>query len=224
MQQINEIAAIGILAAAFVLVLALAQFMHSRFGVRAEHTRKFAHVAIGLACVLVPFHFTNHWYLLIGNIGFIGYLLYARRQGQLPSLFNIGRESWGDVLLSVSIYGNALLVIQYDFEALFYLPLLILAVADPAAYYAGQFFNKKNKSWIGSTSFIVVAWVASWLYLTAFAITPYPSQAGLLVACAVLGAMAEHISVGGWDNLTVPLTVAGVLVVYHEIIYEYAAN
>ncbi len=224
MQQINEIAVIGILAAAFVLVLVLAQFMHSHLGVRAEHTRKFAHVAIGLICVLVPFRFTSHWYLLAGTVGFIGYMIYARRQGQLSSLFDIERKSWGEVLLSVTIYGNALLVIQYDFETLFYLPMLILAVADPAAYYVGQFFNKKNKSWIGSASFVVVAFGASWLYLTAFAAAPYPYQMGLLVACAILGALVEHVSVGGSDNLTVPLTVAAVLVVYHETILKYAVN
>ncbi len=217
MQNLSEITLIAIFAAAFVLVLVLAQFLHSRLGVQAEHTRKFAHIAIGLICVLIPFRFTQHWYLLAGTIGFIGYMVYARRHGQLSALFGIGRESWGDVLLSVSIYLNALLVIQYDFERLIYLPMLILAVADPAAYYGGYFFGKNRKSWIGSACFAVVAFGASWGYLSVFVAAPYPYQLGLLAGCAVFGALVEHVSDGGWDNLTVPLAVAAVLVFYHEI-------
>ncbi len=192
--------------------------MHSRLGVGAEHTRKFAHVAIGLGCVLVPFRFASHWYFLPSTIVFIGYMLYARRRGQLSALLDIGRESWGDILLAVSIYLNAVLAFFYDFERLFYLPMLILALADPAAFYGGYFFGKKKKSWVGSASFAVVAFGASWAYLSVFAAALYPHQIWLLAACALIGALVERFSNGGWDNLTVPLVVGGLLVGYYEML------
>ncbi|MBK8565706.1 MAG: hypothetical protein IPN76_20775 [Saprospiraceae bacterium] len=218
MQNLSEITLIAILVAAFVLALALAQCLHSRLGVQAEHTRKFAHVAIGLICVLVPFRFTSHWYFLPSTVGFIGFMLYARRRGRFSALLGVGRQSWGDVLLAVSIYLNAVLALSYDFERLFYLPMLILAVADPAAYYGGFFFGKNKKSWIGSACFAIVAFVASWLYLLAFAAAPYPYQTWLLVGCAAFGALIEHVSGGGWDNLTVPLAVGALLVGYEALV------
>jgi dolichol kinase len=218
LQNLPQIAVIVLLVAALVLVLVLAQYLHSRLGVGAEHTRKFAHVAIGLGCVLVPFRFASHWYFLPSTVGFIGYLLYARRRGQLSALLDIGRESWGDILLAISIYLNAVLAFFYDFERLFYLPMLILSVADPAAYYGGFFFDKKQKSLIGSASFVVVAFGASWLYLSVFAAAPYPHQTWLLLVTALLGALVERFSKGGWDNLTVPLAVGAVLVFYHEVL------
>jgi phytol kinase len=218
LQDLPQTAIIAILVAAFVLVLVLAQYLHSRLGVRSEHTRKFAHVAIGLICVLVPFRFTSHWYFLPSTVGFIGFMLYARRRGQLTALLAVGRQSWGDVLLAVSIYFNAVLAFSYDFERLFYLPMLILAVADPAAYYGGFFFGKNKKSWIGSACFAVVAFGASWGYLSIFAAAPYPHQLWLLAGCAVLGALVEHLSNGGWDNLTVPLAVGALLVGYKALV------
>lgn len=224
MENLEQLKFIAILAAAFVLVLVAAQLMHRFLKVKPEHTRKFAHIAIGLTCVLVPFKFTNHWYLLVGTILFLAYLLFARKHKHLAAVYDIDRDSVGDLMLSVVIYLNALLVIQYDFDRLFYLPLLILTVADPAAYYGGKASNNGKKSWRGSLFFIVVAFVASWIYLAIFATAPYLHQVPLLAVCAVAGAVVEHKTKGGWDNLTVPLAVAAILVAYHEIIAAYGTH
>ena len=212
----SQLLTISILGLAYTAVLVVAQVLYKAFKLKAEHTRKFIHFSVGMIVVLAPVQFEDHWYVLASTAIFLALLLYLRREKLLGSLYQIDRSSVGDLLLPVAIYLNYLLVDFYDYELLFYLPLLILSVSDPAASLGGELFHKKKKSLQGAAFFMLTALLSSWIYLNIFSASPYAHQMILLLCCAILGAIVELISKGGWDNLTVPLTIGSILIVYYE--------
>ncbi len=224
MENISEIAAITIISFALMAVLVVAQLLHKFLHIGAEHTRKFMHLAVGLICVFAPIKPLNPWHIFASTVIFIGLLVYTKKKALLPSLHKIGRNSHGDILLSVVIFLNYLLVRQYNFETLFYLPLLVLSISDPAAFYGGFLFHKAKKSLHGSLFFVFTALLSCWIYLSVFSTTPYPHQFWLIIACAVIGAIVEYKSGGGWDNLTVPVAIGIFLVAYIEIKTNYGID
>jgi dolichol kinase len=224
LENISQIAAIAIVSFALMAVLVVAQVLHKYLHIGAEHTRKFMHLAVGLICVFAPIKPLNPWHILASTVIFIGLLIYTKKKALLPSLHKIGRDSHGDILLSVVVFLNYLLVRHYDFETLFYLPLLVLSISDPAAFYGGFLFHKTKKSLHGSLFFVLSALLTCWLYLAVYSSAPYPHQFWLIVACAVTGAVVEYKSGGGWDNLTVPMAIGVVLVAYFEIKTNYGID
>lgn len=91
--------------------------------------------------------------------------------------------------------------------------LSALAFADPAAALAGKRFGQRKfhrfghgRTLEGSLAFLLVAGVAAGLVASAQATGALPWRLG--IGCGALGAVAEAITPSGWDNLTVPLTVA----------------
>lgn len=82
--------------------------------------------------------------------------------------------------------------------------ILVLALADPAASVLGRRFGRRplgKGSMEGSATFALVAFLVLWPF-----VGPIPAALGALSAAAV-----EVLPLGLDDNLTVPLTVAGVL-------------
>lgn len=202
----------------FTLLLLLAQFLHKKLGVPADHTRKLVHFGVGAICVLSPFNFTNHWIILSSVILFVLFILLTRKKGGLPSVHNAKFQSIGDLLLPVVIYLNFLLYAYYGFNKIYSLPLIILSISDPAAFYGGFFFHKNGKSFAGFLFFAITAFVSAWITLSIFADFGNGTIWTISLLTAILGATVEYYSKKGWDNFTVPLMVAIILVIHTEFI------
>jgi phytol kinase len=197
--------------------------VYRRLGMTGEVTRKFAHFTATLSAISFPFLFTDHWYVLALAIIFFVVLFISRRTQYLNSINAIERASFGSFLLPVSIYITFLVSYIYDDLQLYILPMLILAISDPAAGILGiniKRFNhrikifswKLQKTWLGSLTFFISSFWISILVLyytrSHFDLVTF----GIALTIALVSTAIEMFSIRGTDNLFIPIGVISVLI------------
>ncbi|RLD69734.1 MAG: phosphatidate cytidylyltransferase [Bacteroidetes bacterium] len=222
---------VNIIVLAFVylvgigILLAFNELNYRRFKVKGEITRKFAHFTSTLAVVPFPYIFTTHWYVLILSTIFFAVLYFTHRSKQLKSIHDIERKSVGSYLLPLAIYATFLISCLLENKLVFILPMLILAVCDPMAAILGMNIKKNNskikifgrkldKSWLGSGAFLFTSFVISIIALYFHREVFDLKTLWLALAIAVTSTLAELIGWRGSDNLTIPLSVVLVLVLF----------
>ncbi|MEL7589076.1 MAG: phosphatidate cytidylyltransferase [Prolixibacteraceae bacterium] len=207
------------------ILLIFNELNYRRLKIKGEITRKFAHFTATLATVPFPYIFSSHWYVLILAAIFFITLFITQYSKQLKSIHDIERKSVGSYLLPVSIYLTFLISSLSGNKFLFILPMLILAVCDPMAAILGMsttknngkiklFGIKTNKTVIGTSAFLVTSFVISLIALYFHRGVFDLKTFWLAVAVAVTGSLAELIGWRGSDNLSIPLGVVLILVLF----------
>jgi dolichol kinase len=207
------------------LLLAFNELNYRRLKIKGEITRKFAHFSATLATVPFPYIFPSHWYVLVLAFLFFLVLMLTKHGTQLKSIHGIKRKSMGSYLLPLSIYVTFLIASSLDNKFFYILPMLILAICDPMAAMLGiniKKFNgrikignrKMNKTWLGTVAFFITSFIITLiaLYFQRELFDLKTFWLGLLVAG--VSTMAELISWRGSDNLSIPLSVILVLILF----------
>lgn len=208
-----------------VLLLAFNEINYRRLKLKGEITRKFAHFTATLAVVPFPYIFPSHGYVLVLALLFFGALFITQYSKQLKSIHDIERKSVGSYLLPLSIYVTFLIADLLDDKFLFILPMLILAICDPMAAILGinikefngrikLFGHKLNKTWLGSGAFLVTSFITSVIALYFLRELFDLKTFWLALGIAIASTLAELISWRGSDNLTIPLSVVLMLVMF----------
>lgn len=223
--MINQVVISVIFIIGLFLLLIFNEMVYRRLGLTGEVTRKFAHFTATLSAISFPFLFTDHWYVLALASIFFTVLFFSRRTQHLNSINAIERQSFGSYLLPVSIYLTFLIYHIKGDLLLFILPMLVLAISDPAAGILGiniKRFNhrikilqwKTEKTWLGSLTFFVSSFLISILVLyytrTNFDIVTF----SLALVIALVSTVIEMLSIRGTDNLFIPIGVVAVLVLF----------
>jgi len=207
------------------LLLAFNELNYRRLGVKGEITRKFAHFTSTLATVPFPYIFTSHWYVLVLALIFFAVLFITQNGNQLKSIHDIERKSIGSYLLPLSIYSTFLISCLLQNKFVYILPMLILGICDPMAAILGiniknyngrikLFGHKFQKTWLGSGAFLVTSFlislIALYFHLAVFDLKTFC----LALLIAVTSMLGELFSWRGSDNLTIPLSVVLMLVLF----------
>jgi dolichol kinase len=202
------------LSALFLSLFGVGELLYHKFGVKAELTRKWSHIGTGILTLLFPIMLSSHWYVLLMCSSFALILIASMRFKLLPSINAVDRKTLGSILYPVSVY---LCFLSMSFSKVgytgFYLPILSLALADPAAALIGKKWGKKkytvfqeNKSYMGSAACAIVAGL---LCFTALRNQWPDSSFGFILVFsfiyAIIISTAEAFSTKGWDNLSIPL-------------------
>ena len=94
----------------------------------------------------------------------------------------------------------------------FFIPILVLAFADPAAAIVGKKWPKgkysflgNSKTTTGSTAFVIIAFLSSLISFYWFENTISMQVLVVCLAIAIVAAIGESISIMGFDNLLIPL-------------------
>jgi phytol kinase len=205
-----------ILGGLFLFLLAIAEAWRRLGRPPAEWTRKLVHLGGGIVCLLFPFLIRSPWVVLAMALTLTGVFSLAARTGALRSLHAVERRSRGVEYYPLAVWLVFLLTPERPW--LYLSAILVLAVGDAfAALVGGKYgvlryeVEDEYKSLEGSLVFLVVAFLA--IHLPTLMLTDLPRAtcvlAALLVAVLVTG--FEAISLGGADNLFVPLAVVVVL-------------
>ena len=206
----GELARAG-LVTVFLLILFAAGEAWRHFGnPPAEWTRKGAHVGAGLVTAAFPWLIAWHGTVLLLAFGFAGIIFLTRRLGWLRSIHGVERRSEGGIYYPVAIY---LLFLLAGDRPLFYLiSLLVLMVSDSLAALLGSEYGKAiylvetdRRSLEGSAVFLLTTFLA--VHLPLLLATETGRGAAVLIAAqiALTVTIFEGISLGGSDNLVVPL-------------------
>ncbi len=207
------------------LLLVFNELNYRRLKVKGEITRKFAHFTATLAVVPFPYIFPSHWYVLILASVFFAVLFITHQIKQLNSIHDIERQSIGSYLLPFSIYITFLIADLTGNKFIYILPMLILAICDPMAAILGinintynnriKLFGKKlKKTRLGSGAFLVTSFVISIIALYFHDVSFELKTFWLALAISVASTLAELFSWRGSDNLTIPLSVLLILVLF----------
>lgn len=212
---------------AFLLLLTFNELIYRRLGLKGEITRKFAHFSATLSTISFPFFFKHHGYVLLLAAFFFLLLFFSRKKTTLKSIHDIDRKSVGSYMLPVAVYLTFLVYFKFgqDQKILFILPMLVLAISDPAAGLMGlnlQRFNHNielhglqlKKTWLGSGTFFVSSFIIS-LFAIYFSRMAFDLKTfWLALGIALAGTLTELFSWRGTDNLFIPLSVVVMLLLF----------
>ena len=172
-----------------------------------------------------PYIFTSHWYVLVLALIFFAVLFITQNGKHLKSIHDIERKSIGSYLLPLSIYGTFWISCMLHNKFLYILPMLILAVCDPMAAILGiniknyngrikLFGHKFEKTWLGSGAFLftsfIISVIALYFHHSVFNLKTF----WLALLIAAISTLGEFFSWRGSDNLTIPLSVVLILVLF----------
>jgi uncharacterized protein (TIGR00297 family) len=220
-----------------LVLIAISLWISEHFGKRghipALLSRKLLHLA-GVGSLAVSPLFINNYVILAGVATGFSIILFilVKRRLLVADIYN--RPSWGIALFPLSFL---VLWLFWGRESLLLvvLPMLILTFADAGAAIVGGIWAKRRynltgdeKSIIGSLAFASITFICLWVILPVWQLfNPEPDpvfnrlsnlsgfeKSIIFLAIALFTAVAEGVTSGGWDNVTVPLSVAWLLPVF----------
>jgi len=195
----------------FLGVIAFVETLMRKDRLTAESARKSIHVLGGLGCLLFPF-LVSSWITVLGLALMFSAILYAGENRKLlKSLSSVERRSCGSLLFPVAIF--VLFLLSEGRLWLYVSSLLVLVLADTAAALAGTRFGHcfyetapgEKKSLEGTLMFGVVGFFSVYLPLLILSDIPHLTCILTALLMAFLLAGLEAVSIGGTDNLFVPL-------------------
>jgi phytol kinase len=212
--MIGQILITSLLFLGFIGIIVGSEYLHKRFDLPPELTRKGSHLVATLSSILFPFLIDSHWYILVLGVFFFLLLYIGKKQGLFNSIDGVNRKTGGSYLLPIAIYTSFLASEILDQTLCFVLPMLILAISDSLAGYVGIQYAKKT-TYISIWSLnIKKTQLGSWMFfLSAFLITlivlPIYGYSGTSLIMWTFGiagiiTLVEMLSVRGLDNLTIP--------------------
>jgi len=215
----NNLQHMIILAGAFLVLFIVAEILYHRLHVKAEITRKIVHIGTGLLTLLFPVLLSSHWWVLLLCGSFFLLLVLSMRYHLLKSIHAIDRRSVGSLVYPVIVYGCFLAwekiekPIQPGYS-FFYVPILVMALADPAAALTGKSWPKgvfkignERKSLSGSSAFFIVALIVACCFFYFSSGYSFERSFTDAILIALISAVVEAVSRNGFDNLTIPVSV-----------------
>jgi len=207
----------------FLALFGIAEWLYHKLKVEVEWTRKLVHLGTGLLTMLFPLFLDNYLYVMLLCGSFLVILLLSLKFDFLPSINKVKRKTKGSLLYPVIVFGCFLVYAYFGQFIFYYVPILILAICDPVAALVGKKYPYgryttfgHHKTLSGSLGFLIVAiitvvilgiYVDGLAFINALIV-------GIAVACVT--AIAEALTHGGYDNLTIPLGAIGTLILLNK--------
>lgn len=211
----------GIYLSLFVIV----EIVYHKFKLSTELTRKIIHVCSGLIALTFPLFFKDIISVIILCSLFLVILYSSKTIGLLGSIHNVERETKGSTIFPIIVCICFFIYTREQLYIFYYLPILILAISDPMASLAGKKLGfgayhilGSKKTFAGNLAFFISCFIICYFV----AISAYPdliTQPILTAAVvALLCAIAEGVTINGYDNFTIPITALGALYTLKDIL------
>jgi len=212
---LHPLIGMSLIFAIFIALLVALRWYQRRSERRPEVVRKLMHVGMGLVTLSLPWLFAEAWPVLALAVLSIAVLIALRviprwRQTLGCVIGGVHRRSFGEIYFAASA---AILFAGAQGDAiLFYVPMLILTLADAASALIGLRYGALRfgapggeKSAEGSIAFFVVAFLSA--HITLLLATGVSRVESLLIAAtlALLLTLVEAMAWRGLDNLFIPL-------------------
>jgi phytol kinase len=175
---------------------------------QAEVTRKFIHITVASFAASWPFFMEWSQIYLISMLMFVGIVL-SRFMHLFGAIHGVKRRTWGELFFAMSIGICAVLgQSPWGFAA----AMLVMGVSDGFAALVGTLIDNTHrykilghfKSREGTITFFVFTLIILVACASLGHLSPTLSKVLWLAALATI---LENVSVGGTDNLSVPLAV-----------------
>jgi dolichol kinase len=208
------------LTVCFLALFGVSEFLFHVVKVPVEVSRKFTHIGTGFLSLLFPIWLNSNFSVLLLCSSFCAILVVSKKYGFLKSINGIQRESHGSVSYAVIVFFCFLIwdmMKENPSDTIglgwFYVPVLVMALADPAAALVGSRWpvgkyriGKDHKSMAGSLAFFIVAFLVS-ASLLGSQNESFLKHTLVIVLIAIFSTIAEAVSNKGFDNFTIPAAV-----------------
>ena len=208
MAEMLRAAAVG---AGFLLIFATAELWRSYANPPPEWSRKFVHFTGGLLVLAFPWIFESRWTVAVLVASFSVIIWGTRRAGLLQSVHGVSRASEGGLFYPLGVV--LLFTLAYDRPAFYLAAALALIVSDTAAALLGSAYGRKTytvesdrRSLEGSCAFFLTTFLAVHLPLLLMTAIDRDVSVLLAVQVALVVTLFEGVSIGGSDNVLVPLS------------------
>ncbi len=212
---------IFIVSISYLLLFGIGEIAFHYFKANGETSRKLVHFGSGVIGLFLPNLISNHWVILCLSIAFASILYISQRWSFLKSINSVERNTLGSTLFPLVLYLCFLENTRQHNLLFYYTPILVLAICDPMAAIAGKKWPYGKYAILGSLKTVTgsfVFWVGSTLVL--FVMMTMMTELSVIKICffsiiiSLVASAMEGISVNGFDNVTVPLTVLGLLMLF----------
>lgn len=187
----------------FVVVFGAIELIKRKFGASPEVMRRIAHMASGFLLILDYVYLPQAVFVALVAAGGITFYVLSRFK-LLTSVNEVSRRTVGQYVLTLG-YLAAYFISLSDLSV-FIPTVLIVSLADSLAGLAGTIAKSQTKTTFGSLVFFAVALI---LLLATGSVTVLPA---LVIAAAL--AIVERITPLGFDNVTVPIASALLLLAF----------
>jgi dolichol kinase len=193
--------------------LGIAEGLRNTLKLPLEFTRKFIHVAVGMWAVGTALLFTSKWFAIITPAAFIVLNAISLKRGMFAAMDSGGRASLGTVYFPAAF--AAIILIFFDWSK----PVMVAALmpmtwGDAFAAIIGKAFGRRRIALPGGTrtvegtaTMFALSLLATTLALLVFGVS-LERALPAAVLTALIATLAEAVSPGGLDNLTVPAVSA----------------
>ena len=212
-----RIATVPVYVGAIVLT---SELLHRYTDTKPEQVRKVVHIGTGNVIILAWLLDLPAWVGIISGVlaGIVTLISY--RLPILPGVNSVGRKSLGTFFYAVSIGVLTAIFWQLNLPHYAVIGILIMAWGDGLAAIIGQNFGKhpytivgNTKSWEGTSTMLVVSYAIVSIVL--FSVHGNMWQTWVVgIPVAIVATGVESIAQWGLDNLTVPLSSAGLAFVF----------
>jgi phytol kinase len=203
-------------------IVLTAEFLHRYTNTKPEHVRKVVHIGTGNVMLIAWLLQLPAWVgmtsaVLAGIITLVSYKLPI-----LPGVNSVGRKSLGTFFYAVSI--GVITAIFWNLNLPYYgvIGILIMAWGDGMAAIIGQKFGKhpytivgNTKSWEGTFTMLIVSYAIVSIVLLSVQGNIWQTWV-VGIPVAIVATAVESIAQWGLDNLSVPLTSAGLAFVINQ--------
>ena len=199
----------ALVAAGYLAAFAVVEATCRRAGVNPEISRRLIHLVCGLSIALLPLALSYPSIAILGVL-FALVMVASRSLSVLRSIHHVRRSTLGEAYMPLAASITALLVPHMP---LFACCICVLAICDVAAGICGAALRGPqlgavagSKTVAGSAAFLLSATVVVLLFAPTAGLALLPA-----LGVASIATVAEAVSPRGLDNLLIPVTVAGAL-------------
>lgn len=213
----GEAARAAVVGAAFLAIFAAAEAWRAWGDPEPEWTRKLVHFGGGIVSAALPWVIGSHWTVLALGAVFAGIIGGTKRLGLLRSVHGVSRASQGGIYFPLAVY--LLFLLSANRPVFYLISILVLVVSDTMAALVGSRYGravypveKDSRSLEGSAVFFLTTFLI--VHLPLLLLTEMDRAATVVIGIqlALVVTFFEAISVGGNDNLIVPLATYYLLV------------
>lgn len=196
-------------------ILVVAEFGAREGWLKNEFGRKFVHITVGSFVAFWPL-LLDWTQIIILSLAFIAVIAVSKWLRLFSAIHSVQRPTWGEIYFALTV-GVLAFVTQDGW--IYMAALLHMSLADGLAAIVGLRYGGRNrysifghmKSLAGTLTFLIVSLgILVGYMIGADTQLAWPLIAGVAVGAAIL----ENISARGLDNLTVPMWVALILVLF----------
>lgn len=208
----TEITKVIIVSIIYMAIFLIAELWRHFGTPEVEKTRKFVHIAGGIVALSFGFLFKSHWSVLFLCSAFAFILFLTKHLGMLKSVHCVNRISGGSFYYPIAIYLTYFFSVRLNFPQFYFISILVLTLSDSLAALIGSSYGFKlykveeeAKSIEGSIIFFLSTFII--VHLGLLLLTNVPRFECVLAALyiAILVTAFEAISLGGADNIIVPV-------------------